>query len=135
MADDDLDDQFLVKKAIEEISACYMFTSVNNGSQLLDLLTRSGQFKNSMHTNPDCILLDLNMPLMDGFTALDRLKNLKELSHIPVYILSTTRNPADQKRSMLLGASDFYVKPAKYSDLKAILSDICDKVSGRATVS
>ena len=123
MADDDLDDQYLVRKAIEDIKIRHEFVTVNNGSQLLDLLL-------GRHTttpkifNPDFILLDLNMPLLDGFETLIQLKGNRQTSDIPVFVLSTSRSDQDRDRAIELGALDFYVKPARYADLKRIMGDI-----------
>jgi CheY-like chemotaxis protein len=125
MADDDLDDQYLVRRAIEDIRISHQFTTVNNGTQLMDLLLRRGHFASVQLSGPDCILLDLNMPLLDGFQTLGQLKANKDTSAIPVYVLSTSRSEKDRSRALELGASDFYVKPTRYLELKKILGDIC----------
>ena len=125
MADDDLDDQYLVRRAIEDINIGHEFHTVNNGSQLLDRLLNTGNFSNAKISRPDCILLDLNMPLVDGFQALDRIKAHKGISDIPVFVLSTSRSEKDRLRSLELGACDFYLKPAQYAELKKIMGDIC----------
>lgn len=127
MADDDVDDQYLVRRAIEDINVNHVLHTVNNGSQLIDHLLRRGNFSGHSHRLPDCILLDLNMPLMDGFQTLDLIKANQDLSAIPVYVLSTSRSESDRERSLRLGAADFYVKPTQFRDLKGIVSDICTR--------
>jgi two-component system response regulator len=123
IADDDEDDQLLVKQAITEIVDAEM-ESVYNGFELLDLLKQQGKFRNKKPGTPDFILLDLNMPLLDGFGVLDRIKADKVLSEIPVYILSTSRMDHDKKKSKELGARGFYTKPILYDQLKAIIGEI-----------
>lgn len=118
MADDDLDDQYLVRRAVEEIDLRHQLHTVNNGSQLIERLRLP-------EPKPDCILLDLNMPLVDGFQALNFIKSRKEMSAIPVYVLSTSRSQADRERSLLLGAVAFYVKPTQFGELRQIVQEIC----------
>lgn len=127
MADDDADDQFLVRKAIEESDISHSFTSVDNGLQLMDVLLCRGSFAEAVGPLPDCILLDLNMPLLDGFETLSLIKADQALRNIPVYILSTTRNAEDRARAMKMGASGFYIKPARFNELKEIVVEICGR--------
>lgn len=124
MADDDPDDQYLVKKALEESEIGHVFTPLSNGLQLMDKLLCRGTFAEAAGPLPDCILLDLNMPLLDGFETLSLIKADQALRNIPVYILSTTRSDKDRTKALEMGASGFYVKPAKFAALKNILSEI-----------
>src|SRR3954471_4006689 len=110
-ADDDLDDQELVSRAFASSRVPVTVVSVGDGIQLLDYLYRRYNFK---HVNkaPDLILLDLNMPLMDGFEALKIIKAHPQLKEIPVYIVTTSRFESDKKTAMELGAKGFYSKGA-----------------------
>jgi two-component system response regulator len=128
MADDDLDDQYLVRRAVEDINIGHELHTVNNGSQLLDRLLKTGLYSDAKVSRPDCIVLDLNMPLVDGFQALHKIKSHESISDIPVFVLSTSRSDRDRLRSLELGARDFYRKPAQYAELKKIMGDICVKV-------
>lgn len=60
---------------------------------------------------PDAVLLDINMPRMDGFTMLERLKSDPETSDLPVLMLSAQSSPEDIRRAVQLGASDYIGKP------------------------
>jgi CheY-like chemotaxis protein len=127
MADDDPDDQYLVKKALEESDILHSFKPLSNGLQLMDMLLCRGTFAEAAGPLPDCILLDLNMPLLDGFETLSLIKADQALRNIPVYILSTTRSDKDRAKAIDMGASGFYIKPAKFATLKAIISEISTK--------
>jgi CheY-like chemotaxis protein len=124
MADDDPDDQYLVKKAFEETNTPHSYTALNNGLQLMDMLLCRGTFEKAVGPLPDCILLDLNMPMLDGFETLSLIKADQALRHIPVFILSTTRSDNDRAKAIQMGANGFYVKPAKFAVLKHIIADI-----------
>jgi CheY-like chemotaxis protein len=124
MADDDPDDQYLVKKALEESEIPHTFTPLSNGLQLMDMLLCRGTFAEAAGPLPNCILLDLNMPLLDGFETLSLIKSDEALKTIPVFILSTTRSDKDRAKAIEMGASGFYIKPAKFATLKDIVNEI-----------
>lgn len=125
IADDDLDDHYVIKDAIEKINPSHRFTSVYNGLELLHLLKGTG--KTGEKIVPDMIIMDLNMPLLDGLGALSQIKAEEELRNIPVYILSTSRFDYDKQKALELGANDFHSKPFKFEELKEIIKDIYNK--------
>jgi two-component system response regulator len=129
VADDDDDDQMLVKQAISEVMECDV-KSVYNGVEMLDYLKGTGKYEGKKSPQPDFILLDLNMPLLDGFGVLGKIRNEAALSEIPIYILSTSRADHDKKRTQELGARGFYTKPILYHQLKAIIDEISRKYMG-----
>jgi CheY-like chemotaxis protein len=124
MADDDLDDQYLVKRAFEKSHVLVTVHPVYDGIQLLDFLYRRYQFKH-ITDFPDLILLDLNMPLMDGFEALRRIKSDPGTAHIPVYVVTTSRTEDDKKRAIELGAAGFYTKGASSKEIERIVKEVC----------
>ena len=124
IADDDSDDQLLTQQAIQELGGNFSITSVYDGFQLMDYLLKRKAFSNNAEALPDFILLDINMPLLNGFGALAQIKDLEVLKHIPIYILSTSHSKADKALSRQLGADGFYTKPIMFDQLKKILEEI-----------
>jgi CheY-like chemotaxis protein len=124
IADDDQDDHFLVKQALCELGIDHQVTSVYSGYQLLELL---GNIDNDVKL-PDVILLDINMPRLDGFSVLQRVAADELQEKVPVFILSTSRTETDRNRSKQLGAKGFYTKPFFYEELKQIIANIHSKV-------
>jgi CheY-like chemotaxis protein len=124
MADDDLDDQELMKSAFKDSKVPVNIVPVYDGIQLLDYLYRRYKFRNVTET-PDLILLDLNMPLMDGFQALKIIKSNPELKHIPVYIITTSRSESDKAKAIKLGVTGFYSKGASSQDIHRIVKEVC----------
>lgn len=122
IADDDSDDQLLAQQAIREIGFEHNITSVYNGYELIDLLTKKEE-DGTLHL-PDFILLDINMPMLNGFAALAQIRDNPELKNIPVYILSTSHSKGDMTLSRQLGANGFYTKPILFDQLKHILEEI-----------
>ena len=125
IADDDLDDHYIIKDEIEKISPNHTFTSVYNGLELIHLLKGTG--KSGEKIIPDLIIMDLNMPLLDGLGALSQIKASEDLAGIPVYILSNSRFDYDKEKAMQLGASCFHSKPFKFEELKEIVKEIYNR--------
>src|SRR5438067_3313531 len=100
MADDDADDRRLTKDALEESRLANDLRFVENGEELLAYLRRQGKYADSeVSPRPGLVLLDLNMPRMDGRTALKEIKADPELRHIPVTVLTTSKADEDIFRS------------------------------------
>ncbi len=122
LAEDDPDDQYLFNDVLklERINArCAIF---NNGAELLHYLISSSQI-------PDVIILDLNMPMLNGIKTLQRLKEKNETKFIPVFILTTSNSDSDRKTCLQLGANNYYCKPSSIRELGAIVSGIIDSLS------
>ncbi len=128
IADDDAEDQFTIQKAIWEMNINHKITSVYNGAQLMDYLLRKGMYENCMEPSPDCVLLDLNMPLVNGFEVLRKIKGDRGLKQVPVYILTTSGNSFERNSLLNHGANGFYTKQPEESYLKKILEEIHDEI-------
>ena len=125
VADDDIDDQDLIKRAFSDSQVQVEVNSVYNGLQLMDYLLRKEAYKNIADPLPDLILLDINMPLMDGFDVLLQLKKQPALLNIPIYVLTTSRNPEHRKKALQLGATGFYSKGASSKEIRRIVQEVC----------
>jgi two-component system, response regulator len=124
IADDDPDDRMLMKEAFSENNEENMLKFVENGVELLDFLHKRGKFSSEETFRPGLILLDLNMPKMDGREALKRIKSDPDLKRIPVVILTTSTAEEDIIRSYDLGVNSFISKPSKFSDLVKVARQI-----------
>ncbi len=124
VADDDLDDQDMIKAAFMKTNNEFEVVPVYNGLQLMDYLFKRESYKHVTET-PDLIILDLNMPIMDGFEVLLEVKNHPQLSLIPIYILSTSWQDRDKQKAIGLGAKGFYTKPVSLNELKRIFEEVC----------
>lgn len=122
ITDDDKDDQEFLIKAIKQAGINCEIESTYDGEELMTMLKeKSGKQNKKL---PDLIILDLNMPLMDGYDVLKELKRSSELKHIPVYILTTSEFEFDKIKSIAYGAKKFYSKPLIYTDLIKIVQDM-----------
>ena len=124
MVDDDEDDIFIMRKELRKAGfGDESFQAVNGGPELLSLL-REGEGTFDPATAPDLILLDINMPRMDGFEVLAQLKNDELARNIPVIMFSTSSQSADVKKSFHLGAEDYIVKPRELNEFQETINRI-----------
>jgi CheY-like chemotaxis protein len=124
MADDDVDDRELAREALAESRVLNDLYSVNDGAELLEFLRHEGAYTSENAPRPDLILLDLNMPKVDGREALAALKKDPRLRSIPVVILTTSRAEEDVVRSYDLGANSFISKPVTFAGLVEVMREL-----------
>lgn len=118
MADDDPDDREFVREAFEECGFLGEFRFVGDGGALVDYLRLSVRNpRDRERPLPDLILLDLNMPRVDGHEALKRIKSDEELRRIPIVVLTTSESESDIQRTYEGGVNSFITKPAGYAEL------------------
>lgn len=115
LIEDDEDDQLFFREAIEELLLPVQLLIARNGIQAIQLLSAVAQL-------PDLIIMDINMPAMNGMDCLKRLKTDARLESIPVVVFTTSQNPADAEKAMALGATHFSVKPPTFTLLKKSIS-------------
>ncbi len=123
IAEDDADDRFLMQTALDESKSEDKIKFVENGIELLNYLNGLKASNGEIHY-PDFILLDLNMPKMDGREALKTLKSNSEFKKIPVIVFSTTKNELEVKRCYELGANTYVVKPVSFDSLVETIQHI-----------
>jgi len=115
MADDDQEDCLLVKEALAESNLNHELCFVSNGEELLDYVHRRGDYQNpGSAPRADLILLDLNMPKMDGRDVLRLAKSDGRLRQIPIVVLTTSTADEDISFSYAMGASSYITKPTTF---------------------
>lgn len=118
LADDDAEDREMTRKALDKNRLANDFYAVADGEQLLDFLHHRGKFAPPVPSpTPGLILLDLNMPRLDGREALAAIKADPLLRRIPVVVLTTSQAQQDIFRTYDLGCSSFISKPVTFESL------------------
>lgn len=121
MADDDEDDRKMTEQAFRQNKLKNTLHFVKDGEQLMHFLNREGEYNSENAPKPGLILLDLNMPKKDGRECLKEIKTNEHLKHIPVVILTTSKNEEDVFKSYNLGVNSFIVKPVTFQGLLDIV--------------
>lgn len=112
LADDDADDRAIMQDAMEELDANNILCFAHNGEEALLIL---GSDYNAEH-QPALIILDLNMPKLNGTETLARIKDDDRFKTIPVIIYSTSLNPLEKEKCMRLGAHSYVTKPISFKE-------------------
>ncbi len=118
LADDDPDDLHMTRRALEKNGLAANVYTVGDGEQLLEFLQHRGEFAPpALSPRPALILLDLNMPKMDGREALAKIKTDQALHRIPVVVMTTSTAEQDILRAYELGSNSFISKPITLAEL------------------
>lgn len=118
LCDDDEDDCFFFKDALNEVDSKLNVTTVNSGDELLAVLTNG--------TLPDLLFLDLNMPRKNGRECLTQIRQNDKYLQLPVVIYSTSAVESEVEASFTIGANLFIQKSNNFSDFKKTISKILD---------
>jgi CheY-like chemotaxis protein len=122
IADDDEDDRLMLRDAFGEARLGIDLRAVPDGVELLDYLHRRGRYADAAQApRPALILLDLNMPRMDGREALASIKQDPALRSIPVVVLTTSKDELDVATTYGLGVNAFITKPVTYLGLVEVM--------------
>jgi two-component system response regulator len=122
LADDDEDDRLMTRDALRDARLHNDLRFVIDGVDLLDYLHRRGRHSDPASSpRPGLILLDLNMPRMDGREALQQIKENPDLRSIPVIILTTSKAEEDIVRTYDLGVNSFITKPVTFLGLVDVM--------------
>jgi CheY-like chemotaxis protein len=125
MADDDPDDCLLVQRALEDNRIANKIRFVTDGEDLLAYLRRTGRYSDpATSPRPSLILLDLNMPRLDGREALKTMKSDPALKSIPVIVLTTSKAEEDVFRSYQSGANSYIMKPITFEGLVDVMKGL-----------
>lgn len=115
IAEDDEDDFLLTEDAFKEAGIKNKIIWVRNGEELMDYLLKRGSPGNEKRFyRPAMILLDLNMPKMDGRETLAMIKSDPDLRRIPVTVLTTSKSQSDILHTYDLGVNSFIQKPIRF---------------------
>ena len=127
IAEDDPDDRLLIADAFEEVYPDKPVGFVKDGAELLDYLRRKGNYSHLKNNFlPGLVLLDLNMPIMDGRKALKAIKQDPDLRRVPVVVLTTSRADDDVFHVHDLGVNSYISKPVTYERLVEVVKSISD---------
>ena len=122
LVEDNPDDAELVRIAMDEAGITSTLDVVSDGAQALQYVRREGPFAGS--PRPDLVLLDLNLPGVDGREVLRTIKSDPELCSIPIVVMSTSVDDNDIEATYKMHANSFVSKPPDFDQLVTTLSAI-----------
>jgi len=118
LVEDDRIDVMTVKRALKEINVTNKLDIVNNGEEAIEFL------RDKNNDRPCIILLDLNMPRMNGIEFLRIAKQDDNIKRIPVVVLTTSKEEQDKVQSFDLGVAGYMAKPVDYQQFVEVIRTI-----------
>lgn len=122
LVEDDPGDVLMTKEAFEDYKLSNNLHVVNDGAEAMEFLRRRGEHADA--PRPDLVLLDLNLPRMDGREVLQAIKSDPELASIPVVVLTTSEAEEDVLRSYSLHANAYVTKPVDFERFIQVVRQI-----------
>jgi len=122
LAEDDDNDVFFMRRALQKSQLDFLLQVVTDGQQATDYLSGHGDFSNrEKHPLPTVILLDLKMPFLDGFEVLTWIRAQAAFKATPVAVLTSSAEERDRRRARELGACAYFVKPPRPETIQEIV--------------
>ena len=122
LVEDDPGDVLMTKEAFEDYKVSNQLHVVNDGAEAMDFLRQQGEHADA--PRPDLVLLDLNLPRMDGREVLQAIKSDPGLASIPVVVLTTSEAEEDVLRSYSLHANAYVTKPVDFERFIQVVRQI-----------
>lgn len=125
LAEDSEHEVRAIRRVWEKLCVENQVRVVHDGQECMDYLCRQGRYEDPASSpRPRLLLLDLNMPNLDGFQVLTRLKADPNLKFLPIIVLSSSNLETDVERSYDLGAAAYIVKPPRLDDLTEVIRNL-----------
>lgn len=121
LVEDNPDDEFLTRHALAERRVANSIVTVTDGKQALDYVFGA---RDDVRVMPDLILLDLKLPKVDGLEVLDALRRDGRTRHLPVVVLTSSREERDIVESYRLGANSYVRKPVDFDEFAAAVREV-----------
>lgn len=116
--DDDIDDIEIFRSAVNDVCADVRLTTLTNSQIFFSTLQKID--------TPDVIVLDVNMPAVDGIQCLKLVRDSEEFRHIPVVLFSTSRYVTKLQESIQFGANHFILKGSSLQEFSTFVIDLCE---------
>lgn len=125
--DDSSMDAELALEAFRQAGLADRAEILGGGQEALDYLFGVGRYADRVrHPLPDVVLLDLKMPVIDGFEVLRRVKSTPVLRRIPIVVLTSSREEGDRALSYDIGANSYLVKPVSFEAFVSVVAAVGD---------
>ncbi|WP_395059904.1 response regulator [Polaromonas sp.] len=122
LVEDNEDDVFLTREAFDAASLRVHLHHVDNGVKCLQFLRKQGDY--AAAPSPDLILLDMHMPVMNGFEVLSEIVKDEQLRHLPVVVLTTSYEAADIQKMYGLRCNSYITKPVDFGNFVKVIGEL-----------
>ena len=124
LIEDDPGDAEMIIRALKKTRANIELAHVEDGAAAIDLIFGQGEYSAEGIRIPEIVILDLNMPKMNGPHVLKRIRADERTRRIPVVVLTSSREDSDLSKCYDLGVNSYIVKPVEYKEFTKTISNI-----------
>jgi two-component system response regulator len=125
LVEDNEDDVLLTLRALRSLNILNRVETVNDGAEAIEFVMRQGEYANRpRHDLPELILLDINLPKLNGIEVLKRLKAEPTTRTIPVIMLTTSEQESDMRNAYESGANSYIRKPVESEAFQQAISNL-----------
>lgn len=124
LVEDNLDDVFLTRAGLVRSQVSLVLHHVPDGKECMAFLRREGSYEGA--PTPDLILLDLNMPVMNGFEVMREVAADENLCALPVVVLTTSESEQDILKMYRLRCSSYLTKPVDFNQFQTMIRDFSE---------
>jgi CheY-like chemotaxis protein len=124
LVEDNPNDRELILIALEKMRLANQVTIAHDGAAALDYMFRRGVYQDRAQGNPALILLDLKLPKVDGLEVLKQIKADPTMQHVPIVMLTSSREDKDLVRSYTLGVNAYVVKPVGFTQFVEAIGEL-----------
>jgi len=125
LVEDNAGDAELTIRALRKSNLANNLVHVKDGAEALEFIFGTGLFAaRNINVVPKLILLDIHMPKVNGIEVLEKIKSLPETAHIPIVILTSSKENPDIEKSYALGANSYIVKPVNFANFAESIKSI-----------
>jgi CheY-like chemotaxis protein len=136
LAEDNENDAFLLERAFRRVGWLNTVHVVRNGDDAIAYLSGDGKFRDrKKHPLPGLLLLDLRMPIRDGFDVLEWIQRQGNPSSMGIVVLTDSKRRADLERVRKLGADSFLTKPVDFTAFAELVREVAYLVTARPRFS
>lgn len=126
LVEDNPDEADLTRMALSRYGHRGSVQHVSDGQQALDYLFRRGSYAGRTGADPKVVLLDLKMPVLDGFAVLREVKSSTLMRHTPIVVLTSSTEPADLRRAYAAGSNAYVAKPTDFAEFLQSIKAVCE---------
>lgn len=124
LVEDNVGHAVLIEKNLRRSGVSNTIVKLGDGQKAVDFLFRQGEFADEQELALYLVLLDLNLPILDGYQVLQRIKADERTRRIPVIMLTTTDNPQEIDKCYELGCNIYVTKPVEYEAFSAAIRNL-----------
>ena len=124
LVEDDPGHALLIEKNLRRSGIANDILTLDNGQKAVDFLLKQGDYRDDRHPAPLLILLDLNLPVLDGYQVLKIIKSDQRTKQVPVVVLTTTDTSHEVARCYELGCNVYVSKPVDYGQFSEAIRNL-----------